>query len=224
MAFILIIDTANDKALVGFAKDGEIVAVQQSNDQKNHASFLQLALQQLLEQNTIFLATIDAVAVVNGPGSYTGLRVGLASAKGLCYTLNKPLILLNTLEVLAIAAIDSYSSNANALYCPMIDARRMEVFTAIYDKALNTILKPQPLIVLENSFDSYLDKNEIVFCGNGYQKLISLLGHTNTRYAANNYSINEINKLAQIAFSCQNFANFTYAEPYYLKDFHSLIT
>src|SRR4051812_39241342 len=108
MALILNIDTATNRASVGFADENGIVAEQTSEDQKNHAAFVQSAVSQLMQSHQIALQNIDAVAVVNGPGSYTGLRVGLASAKGLCYALNKPLILLNTLEVMALASVNAY--------------------------------------------------------------------------------------------------------------------
>ena len=133
MSLILNIDTASEKAHVSFAKNGLIINSLSCESQKEHASFLQTAIQQLTKNTNIFLTDIDAVAVTAGPGSYTGLRVGMASAKGLCYALKKPLITISSLEVLTISALDLFQNTGESvLLCPMIDARRMEVFTAVY--------------------------------------------------------------------------------------------
>src|SRR4051812_42192427 len=166
MALILNIDTAINVATVGFADGSNIIAEQTSEDQKNHAAFVQSAISQLLEAHQLSLLNIDAVAVVNGPGSYTGLRVGLASAKGLCYALGKPLILLNTLEVMALTTISLFPGK-DTLHCPMIDARRMEVFTAVYNHELHPLLTPQPMILSVNSFNNFLLYEKIVFSGSG---------------------------------------------------------
>ncbi|HQW93579.1 MAG TPA: tRNA (adenosine(37)-N6)-threonylcarbamoyltransferase complex dimerization subunit type 1 TsaB, partial [Ferruginibacter sp.] len=150
MSLILNIDTSSEKAHVSFAKDGSLLALLSSESQKEHASFLQSAIQQLCKTASIHLPEIDAVAVTAGPGSYTGLRVGMASAKGLSYALKKPFITMGTLDILARSAIDFFPEQAEpVLFCPMLDARRMEVFTAIYQKDLKTILEPGALILDE---------------------------------------------------------------------------
>jgi len=118
------------------------------------------------------LKDIDAIAVTNGPGSYTGLRVGLSSAKGLCFALNKPLILLNTLEVMALASIEQPENST--LFCPMIDARRMEVFTALYDRNLSVVIAPCAMVLDNQSFIDKLANNKIVFSGSGSSKLQEL--------------------------------------------------
>ena len=137
MAFILNIDTATEYAGVCISDAGNILAKEESNEQKNHAIFVQSAIKKILSELALKPVSIAAIAVTQGPGSYTGLRVGLASAKGLCYALNKPLILINTLEVMALASIEatkiSGTDISKFLFSPMIDARRQEVFTALYD-------------------------------------------------------------------------------------------
>ncbi len=142
MGLILNIDTATETAQVSFAKDGKVLQSLTNELQKDHASFLQTAIQQLAKKNNLILTDVDGIAVTAGPGSYTGIRVGMASAKGLCYALNKPLIAINTLQVLTVAAQQELNNASEILFCPMIDARRMEVFTAIYNNTLAEILPP----------------------------------------------------------------------------------
>src|SRR3954470_637748 len=213
MALILNIDTATDLATVGFADEHNIIAAQTSEDQKNHAAFVQSAISQLLKSYQLSLHDIDAVAVVNGPGSYTGLRVGLASAKGLCYALNKPLILLNTLEVMALASISQYPDK-DTLHCPMIDARRMEVFTAVYSSELQPLLPPQPMILSINSFINFLQYEKVVFSGSGQQKFESIIQHSNAVFSQVSYTIEQVNSLAQRDFSTKKFADLAYSEPF----------
>lgn len=164
MSLILNIDTSGELAQVSFSKDGKVLHYLSNESQKDHASFLQSGILQLTKISGMALGDIDAVAVTAGPGSYTGLRVGMASAKGLCYALKKPLIALNTLEVLTASAILLFAAEKMPdRYCPMIDARRMEVFTAIYDKDLNPYVSPRPLILNEMSFEKDLSGNKILF-------------------------------------------------------------
>ena len=132
MLLLLNIDTATEHASVCLSKDGIVLGLIESSEQKNHAAFVQPAIQQIINESDYTLADIDAVAATSGPGSYTGLRVGLASAKGICYALDKPLILVNTLETMAQSILYNYQStnqpiNQSTLLCPLIDARRMEV-------------------------------------------------------------------------------------------------
>jgi tRNA threonylcarbamoyladenosine biosynthesis protein TsaB len=221
MALILNLDTATNVATVGFADGNNIIASQTSEDQKNHAAFVQSAISQLLEAHQLSLQNIDAIAVVNGPGSYTGLRVGLASAKGLCYALGKPLILLNTLEVMALATINLFPGK-DTLHCPMIDARRMEVFTAVYNHELHPLLNPQPMILSVNSFNNFLLYEKIVFSGSGHEKFESIIQHSNAVFSKDHYTIEQVNSLAQKAFSTGKFEDLAYSEPFYLKNFYTL--
>jgi tRNA threonylcarbamoyladenosine biosynthesis protein TsaB len=222
MALILCIDTAIDKATICFSKDGEVLCSAVNENQKEHASFVQVAIKNLCTQYNIELKAIDAVAVTDGPGSYTGLRVGMASAKGLCYALNKPLITMSTLELLASSAIDSSTilkANPTALICPMIDARRMEVFTAIYDKNLAPILPPTPLVITENYFIKLLEKQPILYVGNGAFKINVLYKHFNVLNDIVAISSTILAKSAEQSFVNQYFTNIVYSQPNYLKAF-----
>ncbi|HUP13519.1 MAG TPA: tRNA (adenosine(37)-N6)-threonylcarbamoyltransferase complex dimerization subunit type 1 TsaB, partial [Niastella sp.] len=141
---ILNIDTATDQAIVSLSKEGSVIGTLENNAQKDHAAWIQLAINSLLQKHGSAMHQLQAIAVTAGPGSYTGLRVGMATAKGLCFALQIPLITINTLQVMANAAIDQFLLKASQMplplcFCPMIDARRMEVFTAVYDKALQEI-------------------------------------------------------------------------------------
>lgn len=224
MPTILHIDTATEQAGVCISRDQTVLHLLESPDQKNHAAFVQPAIQQLLQETGIALSGIDAVAVVAGPGSYTGLRVGLASAKGICYALQKPLILLNTLKVMAQALISNSSATqepvvGNDLVCPLIDARRMEVFTAVYDTSLRETWPPQALILEAGSFSSLLDKGRVHFCGSGLQKLEGLIHHAHAVFHHSGHSVRDMITLAEEAFETQSFADLAYSEPLYVKEF-----
>jgi tRNA threonylcarbamoyladenosine biosynthesis protein TsaB len=222
MTLILCIDTAIDKATICFSKDGKVLCSAENENQKEHASFVQVAIKNLCIQYNIQLKDVDAIAVTDGPGSYTGLRVGMASAKGLCYALNKPLITMSTLELLASSAIDSsiiFKQNPTALICPMIDARRMEVFTAIYDKNLIPILPPTPLVITENYFIQLLEKQPILYIGNGAFKINVLYKHFNVLTDDITISSTILAKAANQSFANQVFTNIVYAQPNYLKGF-----
>ena len=220
MSIILNIDTATEIALVSFAKDGKPVKSLFNTTQKDHAAFLQVAIQQLVTETGISLKEIDAVAVTAGPGSYTGLRVGMASAKGLCYALDKPLIILNTLEVLALSAIQQLKYVENCLFSPMIDARRMEVFTAMYNEALKLALSPSAIILNERSFLEALDQNKIIFFGSGSIKWADLCKHPNASFADISITPEAIASLSDSLKAQFQFTELAYAEPLYLKEFN----
>ncbi len=223
MPLILHIDTATESSIVCLSDDGKIIAVEENHDQKNHAAFVQPAIEKIFHSVQYSLKDIDAVAVTVGPGSYTGLRVGMASAKGLCYALNKPLILINTLEVMAEAVIRDINKkigiDANILFCPMIDARRMEVFTALYDAALKPYLQPSAMVIDEKSFENELSKHKIIFSGGGSSKMEKLICHENAIFSAVKQSAEDLNVLSFKAFNEKQFADFAYSEPLYLKEF-----
>jgi len=219
MSLILNIDTATETAQVSFAKDGKLLHSLHNDSQKDHASFLQVAIQQLMKTAAIKLNDVDAVAVTAGPGSYTGLRVGMSSAKGLCYSLNKPLIAINTLEILTVAAIGQSHDTVNFFYCPMIDARRMEVFTAIYSSKTTTILSPCAMILQQDSFIKELEKNKIVFFGSGADKWRAICHHPNASFTVVSNLAAAMAQLSQDYFIRKDFANLAYSEPFYLKEF-----
>ena len=170
------------------------------------------------------LKEIDAVAVTSGPGSYTGLRVGLASAKGICYALGKRLILINTLEVMAQSIISHYrlhkkEINETTLLCPLIDARRMEVFTALYNSSLLEKEAPHALIIDENSFTSLLKKHPILFSGTGHQKLKGVISDPNASFLSIQHNASHLGIRALIAYQSGSFADLAYSEPLYVKEF-----
>lgn len=217
MALILHIDTAVDAASICLAKDGKALSFAKNEKQKDHASWLHLAIKEIFEQNNLEIASIDAVAVTEGPGSYTGLRIGMATAKGICYALNKPLITLNTLLVMANAAKDIDVD----LLCPMIDARRMEVFTAIYSKRLQIVKEPAATIIDENSFNEELSNKTIAFFGNGSGKFQKIKNHSNAIFKEINFDASTMISLAEEKYTNKQFADLAYAEPLYLKEFYT---
>lgn len=228
MSLILHIDTAQEEASVALSHNNQLLKVLYNNKQKDHASFVQPAIQKIIQQSTYNIKNIQAVSVIAGPGSYTGLRVGLASAKGLCYALQIPLITLNTLEVMAYAVINSvasHSTKTSALYCPMIDARRNEVFMAVYDNKLNVIIQPAAIILNQESFMDLRKSHELVFFGSGSSKWNSI--------CKNNAMILDLtikdmtiaqHTLAYICFQNRVFADIAYTEPCYIKDFYNPVS
>ena len=223
MALLLNIDTATETAQVSFAKDGIVLQALHNTAQKDHASFLQTAIQQLTKIAVITLNDVDAIAVTAGPGSYTGLRVGMSSAKGLCYALNKPLIAINTLEVLTTDAIQQSNHSNDTLFGAMIDARRMEVFTALYNQDLTTALAPCAMVLDENSFAQQLKQNKIVFFGSGAFKWQAMCKHPNASFAVVSNLANAMAALSNTYFKKQAFADLAYSEPFYLKEFQDQV-
>ncbi|CAN5550323.1 tRNA (adenosine(37)-N6)-threonylcarbamoyltransferase complex dimerization subunit type 1 TsaB [soil metagenome] len=224
MSRILQIDTALNTAIVSIAQNGELLHELVNNNQKDHAGFLQPAIDTILKESGLTLKTIDAIAVSAGPGSYTGLRVGMASAKGLAFALNKPLITIGTLEIMTKNAImqdEKLHSDDGRLYCPMIDARRMEVYTALYDHMLNILFEPSAMILTPDSFANWLLKNKICFFGNGASKFQTICTHPNASFLLTLNNSLAMNKLALEKYINNNFADVAYSTPFYLKEFFS---
>ncbi|MEP7109977.1 MAG: tRNA (adenosine(37)-N6)-threonylcarbamoyltransferase complex dimerization subunit type 1 TsaB [Ferruginibacter sp.] len=222
MGLIINIDTAIDTTCISIAKDGEIIAVSSNSAQKDHGGFLQPAIKALLRNISLSIRDLDAVAISAGPGSYTGLRVGMASAKGICYALNKPLITIGTLEILAFAAIleaNKETISPGSMFCPLIDARRMEVFTAIYNQQLETVLSPCAMILDENSFANRLLKNKILFVGNGAKKWELICKHENAKFITVFSNALAMSRLSFKKYEYDDFADLAYSEPLYLKEF-----
>jgi len=217
MALILNIDTAVDVASICLAKDGEVLSIAMNKSQKDHASWLHIAIKEIFEKNGLELGLVDAIAVTGGPGSYTGLRIGMATAKGICFALNKPLISLNTLLVMANTAKDKSAD----LLCPMIDARRMEVFTAIYTRELEIVKDPAAITLNENSFAEYLSNNSICFFGNGSNKFQAIEKSSQAFFSDIKTDASSMISLSEKSFSEKKFADLAYAEPLYLKEFYT---
>ncbi|MGZ5189875.1 MAG: tRNA (adenosine(37)-N6)-threonylcarbamoyltransferase complex dimerization subunit type 1 TsaB [Flavisolibacter sp.] len=218
MSFILHIDTAVQSASICISDKESIVFSAINPSQKDHASWLHQQIRDGLLERNISIKQIEAVSVSAGPGSYTGLRVGMATAKGICYALKIPMILVNTLQMMANAA----KKHTSEWLCPMIDARRMEVFTAIFDKSLNKVEPYHNLILDQNSFYSLLDQKEILFFGNGSTKFQSLTQHPNALFAKVDATAENMPELVYSRFLDKDFADLAYAEPCYGKDFHSV--
>lgn len=221
MPLILHIDAATENALIAISKNETVILSATNNKQKDHASFLQPAIKHLLQQSDISINQLNAVSVTEGPGSYTGLRVGMATAKGLCYALQIPLITLCTPEVMALSVIETTNKSHLYLYCPMIEARRMEVFTAIFDDKLNVIQSPHALIVEPTSFDEILDGKQIIFFGSGAKKFIDISSHSNLRFSNTAISASSLVKTSILKFSKKQFTDLAGAEPVYLKQFYT---
>lgn len=218
MSLILNIDTALDTASVCLSEDGNVLQLSFSENQKDHASWLHSEIAGLLQKSGHKIKDLNAVAVSIGPGSYTGLRVGLAAAKGFCYALHIPLITINSLKIIAFAVKDE----AADIICPLIDARRMEVFTAVYDKDLREKVSPHPMVVDEKSFAPFLLSGKVLFCGNGVKKLQPVISNSNALFSN---TVADASHLAQLSFNGYNnkeFAELAYAEPLYIKEFYSV--
>ena len=217
MSLILNIDTALDTASVCLSEDGNVLESSFSENQKDHASWLHTEIAELLQKSGHQIKDLNAVAVSIGPGSYTGLRVGMAAAKGFCYALQIPLITVNSLKIIAFAV----KEEAIDIICPMIDARRMEVFTAVYSKDLQEKVSPHVMVVDEKSFASFLLSGKVLFCGNGVKKLQPIISNSNALFSN---TIADASHLSRLSFNCYNnkeFADLAYAEPLYIKEFYS---
>jgi len=223
MPLLLHIDTATTYAGVCISENGKILAERSHAAQKDHASFLQPAIEAIFSETGYKLHQIEAVAVTGGPGSYTGIRVGLASAKGICFALNKPLIIINTLAVIANAAKEAYNPENAADECifyPMIDARRMEVFAGKYNKELSALSEPTPIILEQAFLDNLNCHSKVIFCGDGAIKLQSFTLPNSYTISISQHTVNHMIAIAEKEFIAKNFADLAYSEPIYVKDFY----
>ncbi len=217
MSLILNIDTALEKASVCLSKDGQALQLSFNESQRDHASWLHPCVASMIGSTGYRMNDLDAIAVSIGPGSYTGLRIGLSAAKGFCFALNIPLLAVNTLELIAFAV----KEEAKELICPVIDARRMEVFTAIYDKKMIRKTEPAAVIVDEYSFGSWLNQHQLLFCGNGINKIQPLISSGNATYTTNSPDASHLAMISDSLFINKQFATLAYTEPFYLKEFYT---
>ncbi|GGK36059.1 MULTISPECIES: tRNA (adenosine(37)-N6)-threonylcarbamoyltransferase complex dimerization subunit type 1 TsaB [Flavobacteriaceae] len=215
MAYLLNIETATKNCSVSLAKDGKTVALKELNDGGySHAEKLHEFIKTVLVDTNISISDLDAIAVSKGPGSYTGLRIGVSAAKGLCFALNVPLISVNTMQSLAQSV-----TFKNSYVIPLLDARRMEVYSAVY-KNNNSIRNVQAEIIDETSFNEYLDKNTVYFLGDGAQKCKALITHKNAIFIDGKFpSANEMSILSYQKYKKNDIEDVAYFEPFYLKDF-----
>ncbi len=220
MSYILQIETATTVCSVALAKDGGVVGFKQLDERNIHAEIITLFIKELVTAAGISFDDLDAIAVSCGPGSYTGLRIGVSTAKGLCFALDKPLIAVETLTAMAYGIIATGQYNGRLL-CPMIDARRMEVYTVLFDQTGNKIEPTSAKIIDENSFYERLQTNKILFFGDGSHKCIDVLGiYPNAEFLPGFHnSATHLTQIAARKFNKKDFEDVAYFEPYYLKDF-----
>lgn len=215
---ILLLETATESCSVALSCGNTIIAQKYINQPKAHASLLAQYIQDILIENNLTIQDCAAVAVSEGPGSYTGLRVGVSCAKGLCYGAQKPLIAVGTLAIIAQLAIDNFDSPT--LIVPMIDARRMEVYTATFNTAGEQLTKTEAKVLDENSFAEELKKGKVLFIGNGALKFQPLVAHNpNALFAEQHPQACGMRIYAATALKNKKFEDCAYFEPFYLKEF-----
>lgn len=225
MAYILCLETATTVCSVALCQNGKVVSIRETHEKNSHSSYITLFIEKALADSGISLNSIDAVAVSKGPGSYTGLRIGASTAKGLCHALDIPLIAISTLKAMAYGMKNRYTASnrknlTKTLFCPMIDARRMEVYSALFDHEINEVV-PVGARIIDNSFlHNQLKTHPVVFGGDGADKCRNIITHQNA-FFLNDFSLSAsfISELSYQKFKQKDFEDVAYFEPYYLKDF-----
>jgi len=224
MANILNIETSTSVCSVALTSDGQVVDHYENYDGLTHATLLSQFIKDALDTANRKELKIDAIAVSIGPGSYTGLRIGLSQAKGLAFGLDVPLIGINTLHILTVAAMFSDFFDDDILFVPMIDARRMEVYTGVYNTALESIVEPQPMIIDESSFDSLLSHHNLIFIGNGADKVKNVIKNPTARFIEGIKPVAvDMIALSEKAFREKHFIDVAYSTPLYLKEFQATV-
>ena len=226
MALILSIETGTDICSVALANDGELMALRESDEGRDHAKKVALFVDELLRETGVQPSDIDAIAVGKGPGSYTGLRIGVSFAKGMCYALDIPLIAIGSLDALTEVAREDFEAGildveeedwTKAKLCPMVDARRMEVYAQVFDVEGNAQSDVVAEVVTEESFDKWRSEGRFVIFGNGAKKCAEVLPDAIIENVVP--SARGIVRLAEAAFNAGKFEDLAYFEPFYLKDF-----
>lgn len=220
MATILNIETATGVCSVALSIDGKVISVQESHVKNSHAERITLFCKAVLTEAGIQFQDLDAVAVSMGPGSYTGLRIGVSTAKGYCFALDKPLIAIPTLQSMA-SGMKKNANDPNQLFCPMIDARRMEVYAAIFDGELNEVRPTAAVIIDEDSFSNELQNEEVCFAGDGAEKCNAILSHQEHASFLDDFHASSAHmaSISEAKFNARQFEDVAYFEPFYLKDF-----
>jgi tRNA threonylcarbamoyladenosine biosynthesis protein TsaB len=219
MAIILSIDTSTTVCSVALHKEEKLLAKTTLFSDYTHSSMLTTLVQNIMDTNNLPLSELHAIALSKGPGSYTGLRIGVSTAKGLCFGLDVPLIAINTLEAFALQVIPYYKG-MGYLYCPMIDARRMEVYCSILDENLQILQQTEAKIINKDSFNEFLSNKKVIFFGDGASKCRAILDSQNAVFLENMYpDAAQIGQLAINKYLQNHFEDVSYFEPYYLKEF-----
>ncbi|MCU0423782.1 MAG: tRNA (adenosine(37)-N6)-threonylcarbamoyltransferase complex dimerization subunit type 1 TsaB [Bacteroidia bacterium] len=220
MALLLCVETSTPVCSVALFNDTKFIGGIEIAEPNMHASMLAPIVKQVMHEANYSLTDVDAIAVSAGPGSYTGLRVGVATVKGICYALQKPLIAVSTLQSLASILVDQTGENKNILYAPMIDARRMEVYTALFDENNNVVIPPMAHVLDQHSFETHLHRYQIIAGGTGAEKSLSVIQHPNFKVLPNiNCSAKGMINAAYKCWLNNQFESAAYFEPFYLKDF-----
>ncbi|MGB5418885.1 tRNA (adenosine(37)-N6)-threonylcarbamoyltransferase complex dimerization subunit type 1 TsaB [Algibacter sp.] len=217
--FILNLETATTNCSVSLSKNGETIVLKEDNDKSySHAERLHVYIDEVLKEANISSSDLAAIAVSKGPGSYTGLRIGVSAAKGLCFALDKPLIAIPTLD-----ALGHQVKIEEGVIISMLDARRMEVYSAIYNSNYEQIRATEAQILNETSFEDYLQQGKVYIIGNGVEKTKALINHPNAVFVENKLpSAKEMGLLAFNKYKKGDTEDVAYFEPYYLKDFVAL--
>lgn len=216
MSKILCLETATGICSVSLSHNGKTIALAETDKGFSHASTLTILIQKCLDEVNLTLKGVDAVALSQGPGSYTGLRIGVSVAKGICFALNKPMIAIDTLEALAWACANEEKQDVH--YCPMIDARRMEVYTAMYNLRNEEEQSVNALIIESNAFeDTFTKKETIIFCGNGAEKCKPILTSPFAKFSPIICSAKHLSFLAKKYFDESKFCDVAYFSPLYYK-------
>ena len=221
---ILNIETSTEVCSVALTSEGQVLDHRENYEGQNHATLLSQYVKDMLDYARSREMKIEAIAVSIGPGSYTGLRIGLSEAKGLAFGLNVPLIGVNTLQLMTVSTMfNHFIEEDKVLYVPMIDARRMEVYTAVYTPGLEAVLEPQAMILDEHSFEDLLQQgNTLVLMGNGSDKARQVLNHEQVRFVSGIKPVAvEMMALAEKAWREQSFIDVAYSTPLYLKEFQA---
>jgi len=227
---ILHLETATNVCSVAISQGAHMLAVRESAEDRSHGTLLTVFVKEVLKETGKHADQLDAVAISKGPGSYTGLRIGVSAAKGIAYAQNIPVIGILTLQSMTLTALENQEvrqlqqEHPGLLFCPMIDARRMEVFSAVYDARMKETVPVSAVIVEENSFGKVLDQHHIVFFGNGADKIRGTIRHENAHFINGiEPSSKQMIPLALAAYEKQQFEDTAYFEPFYLKDFIATI-
>lgn len=230
MAIILNIETSTEVCSVSIAKNGITLFKKESQEGLNHSRILTVFIEEIFNENNFEAKTLNAVAVSKGPGSYTGLRIGVSVAKGLCYGLNIPLISVNSLEIMGFYAAqnqEKYNLGKDEkplLFCPMIDARRMEVYTALYNSQGEEIRQVSAEIIDEHFLSNLLENHKILFFGNGADKCKTQITHKNALFEGPKTTSSVFMQMfAEKKFNNREFEDIAYFEPFYLKNFVATI-
>ena len=212
---ILCLETATPSCSVALVHNGEVLACEEDPKGQNHSEKITLFIDSVMKKAGISYNQLDAVAVSMGPGSYTGLRIGVSTAKGICYAVSKPLIAVETLHAMA------YGGKYNGILIPMIDARRMEVYAAIFDENVNKIKDTEAVIIDENSFADLKKDHHLYLFGDGADKCAELFANDDKITVIKDFycSAKYMNTIAQQKFNNKDFVDVAYFEPFYLKDF-----